>query len=165
MPQFCLGWGDTECCSWSHDFFPTLGRIIAAHVLTCQEQCLHSYSHGDVKCRSGWKHLLTKRRHGQHVNKLTIGSSEITLGGRPCGRVVKLVLSFSGPGFRQFRSWVQTWYHASGHAEAASHRAQREGPATRVYSYVVGGFGGKKRREKDITLILPSLKELGFCPT
>lgn len=27
--------------------------------------------HSDFKCRSGWKHLLLKRRQGQHLKNLT----------------------------------------------------------------------------------------------
>ena len=34
------------------------------------------------------------------------------------------------------------------HAEVASHRAQPEGPATRRYNYVLGGFGEEKKKEK-----------------
>ena len=37
---------------------------------------------------------------------------------------------------------------SSGHAEVASHTAQPEGPATRIYNYVLGGFGEKKTKEK-----------------
>ena len=36
----------------------------------------------------------------------------------------------------------------SGHAEAASHMPQLEGPTTRIYNYVLGGFGGKKEEKK-----------------
>ena len=36
-----------------------------------------------------------------------------------------------------------------GHAEAACHRAQPEGPAVRLYSnYVLGDFGEKKKKKK-----------------
>ena len=38
--------------------------------------------------------------------------------------------------------------HSSSHAEAASHIAQPEGPITRIYNYVLGGFGEKKKEEK-----------------
>ena len=59
-------------------------------------------------------------------------------------------LHFGGPGFLGFGSWVQTWHRSSSHAEVASHIVQPEGPTTRIYNYVLGGFGekqkGKKRR-------------------
>ena len=35
-----------------------------------------------------------------------------------------------------------------GHAEAVSHRAQPEGPTTRIYYYVLRGFGEKKKKKK-----------------
>ena len=54
----------------------------------------------------------------------------------------------SGPGFLQFGSWVWTWHLSSGHAEAVSHIAEPEGSTTRIYNYV-GGFGGKKKKRKD----------------
>ena len=34
-------------------------------------------------------------------------------------------------------------------AEVASHTAQPEGPTTRIYNYALGGFGEKKKKEKD----------------
>ena len=38
---------------------------------------------------------------------------------------------------------------SSGHAEVASHTAQPEGPTTKIYNYVLGGFGeNKKKRNK-----------------
>ena len=30
-----------------------------------------------------------------------------------------------------------------------SHRAQPEGPTTRIYNYVLGGFGEKKKEEEE----------------
>ena len=35
-------------------------------------------------------------------------------------------------------------------AEAASHIAQLEGPVTRIYNYVLGGFGEKKKGKQKI---------------
>ena len=58
------------------------------------------------------------------------------------------MLLFGGPGFRQFRSQTPTWHHSSGHAEVASHIAQPEGPTTRIYKYVPGVLGEKKKEEK-----------------
>ena len=45
-------------------------------------------------------------------------------------------------------SWVWTWHCSSGHAEAASHIAQPEGPTTRIYNYVLGGFGEEEKRKR-----------------
>ena len=36
----------------------------------------------------------------------------------------------------------------SGHAEAASHMPQLEGPIARIYNYVLGGFGEKMKKKK-----------------
>ena len=36
------------------------------------------------------------------------------------------------------------------HAEAASHTVELEGPAMRIYNYVLRGFGEEKRRRKKI---------------
>ena len=42
------------------------------------------------------------------------------------------------------------WHCSSGHAEVVSHIAQPEGPTTRIYNYVLGVFGEKKKkREKN----------------
>ena len=57
-------------------------------------------------------------------------------------------LRFGGPGFHQFGSWAWTWHCSSGHAEAASHTAQPEGPTTRIYNYVLGSLGEKKEKKK-----------------
>ena len=71
-----------------------------------------------------------------------------TLGGPspwPSGWV--LALCFGGPGFRQFGSWVWTWHHSSGHAEAASCMPQLEGPTPEIHSYVPGRFGRKRKNK------------------
>ena len=44
---------------------------------------------------------------------------------------------------------MRTWHRSSGHAEAASHREELEGPTTRIHNYVLG-FGRKKQRGKVI---------------
>ena len=43
-----------------------------------------------------------------------------------------------------------TWHRSSGHAEAASHMSQLEGPTTKIYNYVLGGerFGEKNQEKK-----------------
>ena len=63
--------------------------------------------------------------------------------------MVKLVRSVLVAQGRQFRSWVRTWHHSLGHAEAASHIPQLEGPTTEIYNYVLGGFREKKQGEKN----------------
>ena len=35
------------------------------------------------------------------------------------------------------------------HAEVASHIAELEGPTTRTYNYVLGGFGEKKKKKDE----------------
>ena len=58
------------------------------------------------------------------------------------------LLFIGGPGFHQFRSWMWTYHHSSGHAEESSHRAQAEGPTARIYNCVLGGLWGEEE-EKD----------------
>ena len=65
--------------------------------------------------------------------------------GLPCGRVVKFVSSTSTAQGFMVRIWEQTWHPSIGHAEAASHMPQLEGPTTKIYNYVLGGFGEKKQ--------------------
>ena len=59
------------------------------------------------------------------------------------------VLCFGGLGFLWFGSWEQIWHLSSGHAEVASYIAQPEGPTTRIYNYILGGFAGKKKKKKN----------------
>ena len=61
-------------------------------------------------------------------------------------------LRFGGPGFHRFGSWARTWHHLSGHAELASHTPQLEGPTTKIYNYVLGGFGAKKQQKTLLTI-------------
>ena len=61
----------------------------------------------------------------------------------PCGEVC--ALRFGGPGFG---SWARTWHPSLGHVEVASHMPLLEGPTTKIYNYVLGGFGEKKSRKK-----------------
>ena len=53
-------------------------------------------------------------------------------------------------GFCWFGSWAWTWHHSSSHAEVVSHMPQPEGPATRIYNYVLGRFGEKKQKKKKV---------------
>ena len=39
-------------------------------------------------------------------------------------------------------------YHSSSHAEIASHIAELAGPTARMYNYVLGGFGEKKKEKR-----------------
>ena len=52
-------------------------------------------------------------------------------------------------GFRASDPGNGPTYCSSSHAEAASHIAQPEGPTTRIYNHVLGGFGEKKKKKKD----------------
>ena len=59
------------------------------------------------------------------------------------------VLCFSNPGFCGLGSQARTWHHSLGHAEAASHMAQPEGPTTRMYNYVLGLWGEEEEKKKE----------------
>ena len=43
---------------------------------------------------------------------------------------------------------MRIWHRSSGHVEAASHTAEPEALTTRVYNYVLRGFGEKKKEKK-----------------
>ena len=72
--------------------------------------------------------------------------------GQPCGRGVQLGCSTLGAwGFAGSDPTAHhglTWHRSPGHAEAASHTAQPEALTTRIYNYVLGGFGEKKKKKK-----------------
>ena len=71
-------------------------------------------------------------------------------GASPMAQWLSLQALLQRPGFCRFGSWVQTWRHSSSHAEVVSHIAQLEGPTTRIYDYVLGGFGENKKKNKKI---------------
>ena len=78
--------------------------------------------------------------------------------GRPRGQVVKFPRSaYGGPGFG---SWARTWYCSLGHVEAASHMPQLEGPTTKIYNYVLGGFGEKKQKKRQQHICISLFLEL-----
>ena len=52
------------------------------------------------------------------------------------------------PRVRRFGSWVQTWHHLLGHVEVVSYIPQLEGSTTKIYTYIVGRFRGKKQKKK-----------------
>ena len=63
------------------------------------------------------------------------------------GRVIKFALSALVA--QRFAGWDPGQGHGTacqGHAEVASQVAQPEGPTTRIYNYVVGSFGEKKKK-------------------
>ena len=63
--------------------------------------------------------------------------------GRPYGQVVKFTCSASAAhGFTGLDPGCEP-----SHAEAASHIAQPEGPATRIHSYVLGGLWRKEKKK------------------
>ena len=76
-----------------------------------------------------------------------------------------LVRSFhcGQPGFRQFRSRVPTWHRSLGHVEAASHIPQLERPSTKIYNYLLGGFGEKKQKKKIHRFHSPEVRLLSIC--
>ena len=52
--------------------------------------------------------------------------------------------------FPRFRSWAWTWHRSSGHAEAASHMPQLEGPTTKNIQLRTGGLQGERKKKKKI---------------
>ena len=51
---------------------------------------------------------------------------------------------------------MKTWHCSSGHAEAVSHVAQPEALTTRIYDYVLGGFGERKGKKSRLaTDVIP----------
>ena len=51
---------------------------------------------------------------------------------------------------RVSRILAWTWHRSSGHIEAVSHMPRLEGPATKIYNYVPGGFSEiKQKKNKD----------------
>ena len=80
--------------------------------------------------------------------------------GRPRGQVLKFVGSASAA--QCFTGLDPGCGHStalSGHAEAASHMTQLEGPTAKIYNYVLGRFGEKKQKKKKI--IIPLLISKG----
>ena len=63
------------------------------------------------------------------------------------GIVVKFMLSFRSPGFTGSDPESGPTHHSSRHAMVASHREELEGLTTRTYNYVLGLWGGKKKRK------------------
>ena len=100
---------------------------------------------------TGWA-FSKVMQHGHLQNEYN-WTTEIKQKGRgwPHGRVVKFTCSasvaqgFTCPGFHRFGAWAQTRHGSSGHAEVASHKAQPEALTARIYNYVLGGFGKKKK--------------------
>ena len=84
---------------------------------------------------------------GPEEAKLCI--KEYSPGASPVAEGVSWCALLRGPGFCQFGFRVQTWHRSSSHVEVASHIAQLEGTTTRTYNYVLGGFGEKKRKQKE----------------
>ena len=69
------------------------------------------------------------------------------LGSQPHGGVVGVLRStLAAQGFTGLDPRHRLGTVHSSHAEVASHTAQLEGPATRIYNYVLGGFGKKKKK-------------------
>ena len=69
------------------------------------------------------------------------------MGAGPMAECWVRALCFGGPEFHRFGSWVWTWHPSWGHAEAVSHIAQAETLTTRIYNYVLGGFGENKKKK------------------
>ena len=61
---------------------------------------------------------------------------------------LSLCALLQSPGFCQFRSWAWTWHCSSGHVEAASRIAQPETLTTRIYNYVPGALGRRRKKKR-----------------
>ena len=84
------------------------------------------------------------------MQQLLIRSQKQVIGGAgPMAEWLSCMLRFGSPEFHQFVSWVRSRPHSSGHAVAASHMPQLEGPTTKkIYNYILGGCGEKKQKKK-----------------
>ena len=51
---------------------------------------------------------------------------------------------------KRSKRWARAWHHSLGYVEVVSHVPQLEGPTTRIYNYVLGGFGEEKKIRKKI---------------
>ena len=108
---------------------------------------LNKYHVWSLEERPGWVFTFETHFHFDiRIKKESLreecGGPVLWLSGWVC------TLSFRGPGFYRFGYWIWTWHPSSGHAEAASHIAQPEGPTTRIYNYLLGGFEEKKKKGK-----------------
>ena len=78
---------------------------------------------------------------------------------------------FRRPRVYQFESWVQTWHRSLGHAEAASHMPQLEGPTTKNTQLCTRGLWGetgkiKSLKKKSIAAAsLKRTKKIPHCPS
>ena len=75
----------------------------------------------------------------------------LLIGGWPGGGVVKFGAPLLGP---RVGILARTWHHSLGHVEVASHVPQLEGLTSKIYNYVLGRFGEKKKAGK---------KKIGSC--
>ena len=74
---------------------------------------------------------------------------KMAIRGQPCGQVVKFKGSASVA--QAFACSDSGHGHDTAHQamdEAASHMPQLEGPITKIYNYLLGGFGEKKQGKK-----------------
>ena len=73
-----------------------------------------------------------------------------------CSTAVAQGIARSNPGRR-------TWHPSSAHVEAVSHMPQLEGPAAKIYNYVLGGIWGDKAeiKKKDWQQLLAQVPILG----
>ena len=72
------------------------------------------------------------------------GNKNFFLGGRPVAEWLSSHAPLRRLRVSPVRILVQTWHRSSGHAEAASHMPQPEGPTTRIYNYVLGALWGEE---------------------
>ena len=66
--------------------------------------------------------------------------------GQPGGIVAKLALHFGSPGFTSLDPGHRHTHFSQNHAVAASHIEELEGFIIRIYNYVLGLWGEKKKK-------------------
>ena len=68
--------------------------------------------------------------------------------GWPPGQVLKFACSAAAAAAQGFAGLDRGRGHGSIRQAMLSHMSQLEGPATKIYNYVPGGFGEKKQKKK-----------------
>ena len=135
-----------------HLTFPAIG-LLQAEELSWLQPCpalpsrrlqAHFYIFKSTK-NSGEKNELSLSKSLFWKHLLFIKSKP---GAGPIAKSLSSWALLRWPRVSPFWSWVRTWHHSSGHAEVMSHIAQPEGLTTRIYNYVLGGFGRRSSRKK-----------------
>ena len=85
----------------------------------------------------------------QHVRTATgLILKMLSEGAGPVAEWLSSCVPLRWPRVCQFKSWVRTWHHSSGHAGGASHMPQLEGPTTKNTWLRIGGLWREKGKIK-----------------